>query len=113
MLVATLVSLIVRYTYFIYYFHDYMSINIMSYVRNIYAVPFAGSMVAATLVLAGGYPMGLVEFTTDQSRVTSLLHLSLQGALFLAVYGGIVLKSRYVATSDWQLVRKAFAPAPS
>jgi hypothetical protein len=85
----------------------------MSYIRNVYVVPLAGSMVAATLVLAGSYPMGLVEFTAGQSRVASLLNLSLQGALFLAVYGGIVVKARYVATADWQMVRKAFAPAPS
>ncbi|MEW6325004.1 MAG: oligosaccharide flippase family protein [Nitrospirota bacterium] len=106
-LAATVVSTIVGYALFMRALHGFLERSFIAFARRVYALPAAGSAAAAAAILSLGYPAGLLG--AQPSRGAALLALAVSGALFFSIYGAILLRARYIAWSEWSLVRKALA----
>jgi O-antigen/teichoic acid export membrane protein len=110
-LIATTCSTIVGYGLFMGSLHRYLKLPLAVFARKVYALPAAGAAAAVVALLALGHPIALLEggAQLESVRLAALVDLAVTGALFFAVYGAIIFKSRYIALGDLGLVRKALA----
>jgi len=101
-LIATPLSLIVGSLYFMVLFHRLLGIPLLQFLKGTYLQPVITCLLAGLPLLI----LNAVALQTLQARgrLMSLVLLGAEGLLFVAIYGGLMLKTAYLDDYDRRLL---------
>lgn len=101
-LIATPLSLIVSSLYFMALFHRLLGIPLLQFFRDTYLQPVIACLFAGLPILT--LNAVILQTLQAQGRLMSLAVLGAEGLLFVAIYGGLMLKTQYLDTYDRRLL---------
>jgi len=102
-LIATPLSLIISSLYFMVLFHRLLGIPLVQFLRDTYLQPLITCSLAGLPLLT----LNAVILRTVQARgrLVNLTILGAEGLLFVAIYGGLMLKTAYLDDYDRGLLK--------
>ena len=104
-LIGTSVALVLGSLFFIYNFNRYLKVSGKLFFEMTVLKPFAASLCAALPVLSVVWYYRLCHIPVH--RLTGLLLLSANAALFISIYIAVILKTDFLDTVDWHHILKA------
>jgi len=103
-LIATPLSLIVSSLYFMVLFHRLLGIPLFQFLKDTYLQPVITCLLAGLPFLT----LNAVALQTlqAQGKLVNLAILGTEGLLFVAIYGGLMLKTAYLDDYDRRLLKR-------
>jgi len=103
-LIATPLSLIVSSLYFMVLFHRLLNISLVQFLKDTYLQPVIACLLMGLPILT--LNAVILQTLRAQGRLMSLAVLGAEGLLFVAIYGGLMLKTAYLDDYDRKLLKR-------